>query len=343
MQGGADRHRLGGETQTSGLDPRDIQHLVDETEEMPAGPEHVLHALALVRGKILDVQELSEPQDGVERRPQLMAHARQELALRPVRPISFEPGLLERLFGGFAGGGILIVAEDSDRLSCIVVLNADGGVDPAVAPILIQEAILGPVFRFSVLDRFCPQTGKRPAIVRMDVSLPKPGGREDLLRGVSTNPFGVGACIDGTSVCEIGFEHHRRTERDQVFKEALPPACFSCLFGDPLFELRVYRVEHGDGPGEDQDVTNVGPDGLDEADPLLAHHLVRRDCEDAQPLRPRAHGDHQDRLRAQLLQQIPVQGGRRRRGDHAKGLLVRHDRAKQVGRRRKPREAPLRD
>src|SRR5438309_48986 len=108
---------------------------------MPAGPEHVLHALALVRGKILDVQELSEPQDGVERRPQLMAHARQELALRPVRSIGFEPGLLERLFGGFARGGILIVAEDSDRLPCAIVLDADGGVEPAVASVFIEEAI----------------------------------------------------------------------------------------------------------------------------------------------------------------------------------------------------------
>ena len=72
--------------------PGDNEHFVDQRKQMPSSPRDVLDAFRLAGGGNLELEELREAEDRVERRPQLVAHAREEFALRPI-------GLL-RLFAG---------------------------------------------------------------------------------------------------------------------------------------------------------------------------------------------------------------------------------------------------
>ena len=67
-------HRLGGEVLRAGLQARDLQHLVDEREEVFAGLLDVLHAGSSLGPQRLEGQELPEADDRVERRAQLVAH-----------------------------------------------------------------------------------------------------------------------------------------------------------------------------------------------------------------------------------------------------------------------------
>jgi hypothetical protein len=81
------------------LDPGDVQHLVDQPEQVAAAVEHVGDALGLLVGQVLQLQQLPEPEDGVERGAQLVAHLGEELALGPVGPLGVLLGLLQGLLG----------------------------------------------------------------------------------------------------------------------------------------------------------------------------------------------------------------------------------------------------
>ena len=88
----AELDRFRREREPAGLDARDIEHFVDEREQMSSGARDVLDALGLARRRLVELEELGEAEDGVERRAQLVAHAREEFALRAVRRL----GLLAR-------------------------------------------------------------------------------------------------------------------------------------------------------------------------------------------------------------------------------------------------------
>ena len=68
---------------------------------MPAALEDLLHALAVGSAVGLHLEELPEAEDRVERRPQLVAHAREELTLRLVGAVRLGLGLRE-LVGALA-------------------------------------------------------------------------------------------------------------------------------------------------------------------------------------------------------------------------------------------------
>ena len=88
----ADRHGLQQELEIARLDPGDVENLVDQVQEVTAGPHDVADGLTVVIRQFVHLEELREPQHAVERRTQLVAHARQELALG-----------LARLLGRFDG------------------------------------------------------------------------------------------------------------------------------------------------------------------------------------------------------------------------------------------------
>ena len=72
------------ERQLTGLDFGQVEHVIDQAEEMLAvGLQAVEHLAHLVRRLSVDVIEnkLGVAQDGVERRPQLVAHVGEELRL----------------------------------------------------------------------------------------------------------------------------------------------------------------------------------------------------------------------------------------------------------------------
>ena len=88
-----DRHRLDGDGQPALLDSCDVQHFVDEVEQVPPPLEDMLDALALLGAQGVHLEQLGKPKDGVQRSPQLMAHPGEKLALGLVGPV----GLVLRL------------------------------------------------------------------------------------------------------------------------------------------------------------------------------------------------------------------------------------------------------
>ena len=76
--------RLGIELELPGLDLGEVEHLVDEAEQVGAGGIHAAQRfLRLVRAEPRRVGDhhLGQPDDGVERGAQLVAHAGEELRL----------------------------------------------------------------------------------------------------------------------------------------------------------------------------------------------------------------------------------------------------------------------
>jgi hypothetical protein len=130
------------ELELSGLDLGEVEHLVDETKEVGAGAVHALQRLGGFLGtepRRVGDQHLGEPDNGVERSAQFVAHAGDELGLvlaglleLPILVLDF----LEQLdvFDGDAG----LVCEDGrkvdlfirERLDCRSLQEQDADGDP---------------------------------------------------------------------------------------------------------------------------------------------------------------------------------------------------------------------
>ena len=82
--------------QLPGVDARHVEDLVYQLEQVTACPAYVAQALVLSRGEVVELEELRETEDRIQRCAQLVAHARQELALGAVRLVElpFECDLL---------------------------------------------------------------------------------------------------------------------------------------------------------------------------------------------------------------------------------------------------------
>ena len=85
--------RLALEMEAAPFDLRDVEHLVDQLQQVATRRDDVGHALVLAVAQVHDLQKLAETEDGVERGAQLVAHAREEGVLRLV-------GALGVLLGG---------------------------------------------------------------------------------------------------------------------------------------------------------------------------------------------------------------------------------------------------
>ena len=91
---------LGGQGRLARLDAREIQDVVDELQEVLAALQDLVDSLPLPLGDRLPAvapEELGEPEHGVERRPELVAHRRQELALGLAARLGGAPGVAELL------------------------------------------------------------------------------------------------------------------------------------------------------------------------------------------------------------------------------------------------------
>src|SRR5439155_6133596 len=127
------------------LDPRDVQHLVDEIQQVAPTLQDLLDALALFLVEGAEIKELAEAEDGVERCTELVAHPRQELALGAVRPLRLlhgplrrGPGLLQRLLAALA-----IRDVPAHRVDELVRRRRRGAPrQPAVRAVLAAVAVL---------------------------------------------------------------------------------------------------------------------------------------------------------------------------------------------------------
>src|ERR1700728_2737393 len=87
----------------AGVDPCHVEDLVYELEQVTAGAAYVPETLVLRGVQLVELEELRETEDRVQRRAQLVAHPREELTLRPVRLV--ELPLERRLLTHVCGDG----------------------------------------------------------------------------------------------------------------------------------------------------------------------------------------------------------------------------------------------
>jgi hypothetical protein len=94
------RHAAHRQLQVPGLDPAQVDQVVHQRQQMLPGP---LDLAGVVAGGLrhmgIRAQQLREAQDRVQRRAQFVAHAGQEGALGPVRPLGLLLGEQQRGFG----------------------------------------------------------------------------------------------------------------------------------------------------------------------------------------------------------------------------------------------------
>ncbi len=82
------------------LDPHDVERLVDQAEQVLAGKQDLVEARIVIPPGF-DLDQVGEAEYRVERRLELVAHARQELRLGAVGAFGFELGFAHGLFGLF--------------------------------------------------------------------------------------------------------------------------------------------------------------------------------------------------------------------------------------------------
>ncbi len=92
LQHRSDGDRLHPHLESTALHPLEVEHLVEQAEQVATGAEDVVDRLALGGREVVDLEQLGESEHRVQRRAQLVAHAGEELALRPVRRL----GLAQR-------------------------------------------------------------------------------------------------------------------------------------------------------------------------------------------------------------------------------------------------------
>ena len=123
----AGRHRRHHQFEVAGLDPGDVEYLVDQIEQMTTGPQDVVHRLGLLVGKLVHLQELGEAEDRIERRPQLVAHPGQKLALGPTGSFGRLPGITQPLFGQDPGRHVARDDHGAGEATRLVVHAPDPG------------------------------------------------------------------------------------------------------------------------------------------------------------------------------------------------------------------------
>ncbi len=87
LEGLGHRHRLAVQSHVAAVQARDVEHVVDHVQQVPARLLDLLHPAALRGGQRrrgVQLHHLGKAQHRVERCAQLMAHARQEFRLGPV-------------------------------------------------------------------------------------------------------------------------------------------------------------------------------------------------------------------------------------------------------------------
>ncbi len=97
--------------QIARFDPADVEHFVDQIEQVTAGADDVTDAGALGLRRILPLEELAKPENGVERRPQFMAHPGEKFALGVIGAVRLFLRLAESFLDPGAVGHVVRHAE----------------------------------------------------------------------------------------------------------------------------------------------------------------------------------------------------------------------------------------
>ena len=95
----------------AGLDLGQVEHVVDQPEQMVGAGQDLLEIAVLALGQEILAAAHDQPgeaDDRVHRRPQLVAHVGQELGLRAARLLGLLLGRLQRLLGALEVGQVVV-------------------------------------------------------------------------------------------------------------------------------------------------------------------------------------------------------------------------------------------
>ena len=165
------------EDELPGLHLGEVQHVVDQAEEMAAiGVDPIEHVLNPLGHLAVDgvADELGVAEDGIERRAQLMAHAREELTLRRVSLLGLINDVLDL---SKMEAGQLVLALDDYSLEDVIR---------------------------TVATQVEPLVNEKQLALQVDVAPDLPAGRGDNRRIAQVLLNLVGNAIKFTEVGEVG-------------------------------------------------------------------------------------------------------------------------------------------
>ena len=129
------------------LDARQVEHVVDHVQQVPARVLDLRHPGALPRHQrvaLVEFEQLGKAEHGVQRGAQLMAHARQEFALGVVGRF----GLVARTLGLHqleVFGDVLHHTHQAARLAFAVAQQGQGGLHPHGVAVAAHHAVVAAV------------------------------------------------------------------------------------------------------------------------------------------------------------------------------------------------------
>lgn len=187
--------RLDRDAEAPRLDPGEIKHLVDQTQQVTPSPEHLADTLLLPLRELIHLEQLGEPQDGVQRSPELMAHPRQKLALGQVGPLCLLPSRGRGPLGQLALGDVDRVNSHGARGPGGLVVESSVVVEPAHVAVAVEQAMLVLHERPAFRHRPARHLLEAGAIVLVYARRPCTGGSLELRRLITQQAFDVGTDV----------------------------------------------------------------------------------------------------------------------------------------------------
>jgi hypothetical protein len=163
------RHRLAHEVQGAGFDRAQVEHVLDQRQQVLRRVDDAFATLALPRrqrSRLVAQHQLGETEHRVQRRAQLVAHARQEHGLGLARGFGGQPGA-PLLVGTAALGDVQGDADQRHRAALCVALGHAPRQQRAIAAVRSAVARLG-VDDGVGLERTLRGVGNRLTVVRVD-------------------------------------------------------------------------------------------------------------------------------------------------------------------------------
>ena len=130
--------------QASGLDTRQVQNVLQQSQQRMRRHFYLTQLPHLLRGEGGGAQQVRHADNGIHRRADLVAHIGQKLALGGVGALGFLAGVMQAffhpLFGVHVGGDAI-----NDTLAVGVDITPRGNLDPA----LLARVVRGPELELS--------------------------------------------------------------------------------------------------------------------------------------------------------------------------------------------------
>ncbi len=183
-----------------GFDLGEIQDRIDGLQQMLARHRDLPQPLGLSGRKFVPQHEIRHAGDGIERRPDLVAHVRQEGALGLVGGFRRHLGLHQGQFGGFAAADVRLEGDQPGRLAFSRPLVVNGHLDGK------QVAVLGPLAGFELnLSLALDHVPDPDVVLRREAWVDVGDGQlKQFIDGVAQALGGMLIRIDETPGVEIG-------------------------------------------------------------------------------------------------------------------------------------------